>query len=211
MHRQIIGALATLCLTLTPLVASATIVTYTDKTAFLAAIADPATDTFDDLSLGLVPEPLNRSVGDYTYVATVDDGTNFVNSGSATDTWLSPEIATDRLTFSGFSSNVFGVGGFFFNTGLFGNVQTGLSVTVSVVDADGGLNETLPNTTPTTFLGFVSTTGITQLRVAANQPTGALTWATANDLVLGDQPTVPEPGTLALIGLGLAAARWRKK
>ncbi len=50
MHKPLIGAVATLCLILTPLVASATIATYTDKTAFLAAISDPATDTFDDFN-----------------------------------------------------------------------------------------------------------------------------------------------------------------
>ncbi|MBI4893728.1 MAG: PEP-CTERM sorting domain-containing protein [Acidobacteria bacterium] len=186
---------------------------YNSQATYLAAIASPGTDTFDDLPGGPLTGPLNRNAGIHTYTAsTVGD---FFLVGIPGDSWLSTDVVGDTMTFNNFSAGVRGFGAFFFATDVDGVFLPGKSITVSATDGSGTNSTTLTNTTTSTFLGIVSDQAFTSITVKSVQD--GLVWPTMNDVILGavsTAPQVPEPGTWATVCLGLAglgfAARRRR-
>lgn len=210
--RTVTGALL-----LAPCIVQAAIVVYTSQSAFLSAVGNSAIDTFNDLGIGeSLATPQSRTAGSYGYTASVGPDSNFLTAGDLPgDTWLSTNVLTDLITFSGFGSEVRGVGGFFFGTDIAGNSTPGASLTVTALDASGSLVQALLNPSPSSFLGFVSDGAFNALTVSAGGP-GA--WATVNDLTIGAAPntggggTVPEPSSalMALLGLGLLASQRRR-
>ena len=199
-------ALVALVLLAWPVASQAQFTVYTNLAAFLAATTSAGTDSFNDLSItGSTPTPLARSAGAFSYTATVNT-TTFYGAGSGTDHWLSANTATDVIRFSGFSSSVRGVGGFFFGTDVSGAFRSGSSVIVRATNAAGTTSQTVVDATLGTFLGFVSTTDIFSLTVETVLPATGFAWPTVNDLVLAAAPTagvVPEPATYALLSAGL--------
>lgn len=172
---------------------AADFVTYTNKAAFLAAVSGATTDTFDNLVLGLVSSPLNRTIGSYQYTATAD-GALFAK-GTVGDVWLSTNGATSPIDFAITSGGPTAMGGFFFPTDLFGSATTG-TVNVSI---NGGLFlQSISTSSSTNFFGWVSTNGtqISSMRVIMTQPGVGSVWPTVNDLVFAQ--AVPEPSTYAL-------------
>ncbi len=197
--------------------ANATLTVYTDLASWTAAVTGVSVDTFNDLPGSATSSPLVRTVGSYGYTATAAG--NFFPAGTAGDRWLSTNIATSPIIFGTFTGGVEAIAGFFFNSDINGVLQTGRGITVAATDGDDSESMLLTNTTPTTFLGFVSDGLISSLTVTANNLAGTTaTWPTINDLRLaqvGDGPPnpTPEPGTMALLGvaaMGLVAARRRK-
>ncbi len=185
---------------------------YNSQAAYLAAISNPGTDTFDDMPGTLVGSPINRSAGAYTYTASVPNG--FFPAGTAGDRWLSDNTASETIIFDNFSAGVRGFGAFFFGTDFNGAFLAGKSITIVATDGSGSTSTTLTNTTVGTFLGIVSDQAFTSIAVSAVQD--GVVWPTLNDLTLGaaasQAPEVPEPGTwatvcLSLAGLGFAARR----
>ncbi len=181
--------------------------TYTNKAAFLAAVSGATTDTFDNLTLGLVASPLNRTIGSYQYTATAD-GALFAK-GTVGDVWLSTNGATSPIDIAVTSGGPTAIGGFFFPTDLFGGVTTG---TVNVSINGGQFQQSISTSSTTNFFGWVSTNGtqISSLRVIMTQPGVGSVWPTANDLVFAQ--AVPEPstyalGALAAMVLGLVSRR----
>lgn len=198
--------------------AGAAITTYTDQASFLAAISAPATDSFDDLAIGSVLQgPVARTAGPYGYSANTVPGATLFVAGTAGDAWLSSNTALDAIVALSFSGGVRAAGGFFFGSDFGGAFAPG-DVRVSASEAASTVSETITNATTGSFLGFVSSTGLTGLEVVALQPSGDFLWPTIDDLTLGREgggsTVIPLPGGFALMGsalllAGLAAGRRR--
>ena len=175
----------------------AAVVTYTDKTSFMAALASSSTDNFDDLPLVYQTSPINRTVGSYVYQTAASAG--FSNVGTASDVWLSTNGITDPIDFTISGGGPTAIGGFFFLTDVLG-VPTSGTISVSI---NGGLfTQSVTTSSATNFFGWVSTDG-TQISSLSVVP--STEFATVNDLILG-KATVPEPSSLAIFGIGAYVA-----
>jgi hypothetical protein len=185
--------------------ANAAITIFTDQASFLAAVSAPAIDTFQDFSIdGSTPGPLTRTVGAYGYQASVST-TSFYGAGTSADHWFSTNTATDTISLVDFTGGVFGVGGNFFASNINGGFASG-GVVLTATDADGTVSHTISNAATSSFLGFVSTRGVTGMTLASIQA-GSPVWPTADNLILGGQvlSAVPEPATWAMMIIGFGA------
>jgi hypothetical protein len=135
--------------------------------------------------------------------------------GSTADVWLSTNFFTDSLGYKPTSSNVRGVGGFFFGTSSAGSFLAGVTVNITAVDGTQTLMQSLTNTTTSTFFGVISDGPITSFTVSVTQPPTVTAFVTANDFIIGATPTaVPAPPTLllGLVGAGVTGvARLRRR
>jgi hypothetical protein len=205
-----IACVPALCALSTP--AAALPVAYSSLAAFTAAAPSTVTDTFDDISTAdTTPAPLVRSIGGLGYTALLPAGSAFFGAGASasTDKWLSTDIATDAIVFTNFTSSLSAIGGLFFGSDVDGAYAPG-SLTVTATDSQGSTTRTIVGATDS-FIGFVSTSGLLSLTVAAVQPGGdAFLWPTVDDLMLGSSAVspVPEPSSWALMGLGLGLTAW---
>jgi PEP-CTERM motif len=184
--------------------AQATIQVFDDEVAFLAALASFGTDRFDDLRPGEPYEgPLARSAGGYGYsVAAAPNSPPLYGAGTEQDAWLSTAGAKDVITFMDFAPGVVGVGAYVFGSDLGRQpFENGLSM-VRVRNADGEVEIAFAaRATTDNYFGFLSDTPIVSFEVrtfARRSPT----WPTVDDLTLA---AVPEPGSWALMALGIVA------
>lgn len=183
--------------------AQAAFTVYTTQVSFLAAVTGSATDTFEDLpSIDPVPGPLDRTVGDYGYTASVGPNSPTFYTAGLFNVWLSTNNALDTITFDNFSGGVNAIGGRFFGSTAEGTFDRGESVLITATDAGGTVSQTIVDATRFSFLGFVSDSAITSLTVSAVQPSSGFVWPAVNNLVLAS--VVPEPETYALLLAGLA-------
>ncbi len=196
---------------LAPAAAHAQITVFNTLADYLNAVSPFATDTYNELAPNIeLANSVNRTAGLFSYAAsTVDPMSVLFSAGTNSDPWLSTRLADDVLLVNNFSSNVRGVGGFFFTTDIDGAAQPG-SITITVTDALGSAIRIIDLSTPQSFLGFV-TTGPSQLfsvRLTAGGTIDLARWPTVNNLVLGGIPaqvtTIPEPHTLLLLLSGVA-------
>jgi hypothetical protein len=204
---------ATVCAVVLPATLAAQS-TFTSVGAFIAAIGPYGIDTYDDLDLDVVPGPLARSAGAYSYGvraggAPLDGFFGLSNPSAPSDVWLSTEDAAASITFDAFGSNVFAIGGRFFATDFFGGVS-GTRLFVNAVDVMG--NSVSTELTPQSsddFFGIRFDYAVASLTLTADNDTftGEAFFATANDLVLGEvAQAVPEPTMLWLLAVGAAAS-----
>jgi hypothetical protein len=189
---------------LLPASASAQVTVHTTVDGWLAAVSNPAVDTYNDLPFSLSTSPIARTAGAYSYRGSAPEG--FFPAGTPADVWLSSNTASDLIVFDSFSANVRGVGGYFFSSNFLGEFLSGGSLTVTAVSGGQTLTATLNATAVTDFWGITSTAPITSLSIASVQGASQV-WPSANDLRLGavlpPANVVPEPATLVLVALGL--------
>jgi PEP-CTERM motif len=200
--------------------AHATITVYKTQALYLAAIANPGIDNFDDLDpADTLSTPQDRSAGAYSYRVSTGPANQFFPAGErGVDVWLSTATNTDTITFDRFSSNVRGFGGFFFGTDINGALTSAsATLNMSVTDQDGTISRPLVDPTATTFMGFVTTGVFSDVRLWVGAQGFGVNgvWPTVNDLTLGTvavAPPVPEPETYALMlgGLALLGAAARR-
>jgi hypothetical protein len=198
--------------------AHATITMFTDQVSFAAAVATPATDSFDDLPQGVglgLGVVLNRAAGAYGYLAAATArgaADQFYNSGSGTDTWLSTNEPDATITLSSFTINTRALGGFWFGSGADGGFVTGAPLTLVVSDASGSSRiQNFSAPAANFFLGFTSDRDLTMVKLSSNDP--LLAWPSINNLVLAQTAAVPESsaGAMMLFGLFALAMRVRPR
>jgi PEP-CTERM motif len=191
----------------------AVITVYTSAASFAAATSAPGVDTFTGFSIiGATPSPITRNAGAYTYTGSVST-TSFFGAGTTANPWLSTNTATDTMTFNTFLGGVQAVGGNFFGSDIAGAFLAG-NITITATDASGTVTQTIVGATTTSFLGFVSTGGMTSLTVASVQPAAGFLWPTVDNLTLAKAALpVPEPETYAMMlaGLGLVGFLARRR
>ena len=196
---------------------NAAITVYTTLASFLAAVGTSGTDTYTGFSItGTTASPIVRTAGPYGYTASASTST-FYGAGTTGNPWLSTNIATDTVTFNAFTGGtVAGLGGNFFGSDINGAFVSGGNITLTATDAGGTTTYLLTNATTSSFVGFVSTTGILSATVTAVQPASPL-WPTIDNLVLAGPstatPGVPEPATWAMmiVGFGLVGGAMRRR
>lgn len=184
--------------------AQAAVDVYNDEASFLAAIANYATDTFDDLVSGQSYDgPLVRSAGAVSYtVSTAPDSPILYGAGTGTDGWLSTNIASDFIIFEGFSQPVYAIGAYAFGSDIFGGFQAVGLTAARVTTADGTTVDYTFRAGLDNYFGFVSTSAITMFEVKTFFGDRNPSWPAVNDLTVA---AVPEPGTYAMLLAGLAA------
>ncbi|HEY0931679.1 MAG TPA: PEP-CTERM sorting domain-containing protein [Gemmatimonas sp.] len=194
---------AAAALTLAPVAAQAQLAVFTNFADFLAATSGASTDSFDDLSEGWSTSPLSRTAGTHNYTVSANTS-GFYGVGTNADRWLSSEMSTDIVTFSGFDATVRGVGGFFFGTNFDGAFAQGFNVVVTATSASGSLSQLLVSPSTNSFLGFVATDDLLSLSFAMATPT-VDAFPTVNNFVVAKAPTaVPEPSSMVLLLAGAA-------
>lgn len=186
--------------------AQADITTYTSQAAFNAAVGNRGVDTFNDLSIDLLPESLSRTAGSYSYTASAP-GSQLYGAGGAGDGWLSTNRATDTILFNGFMPGVTAAGGFFFGSDIAGQWVEGSTVIVHASDGVDSADFTISNSGVTSFVGFSSTRGLVSLSMESVSATGPI-WNTANNFTLGQVQAVPEPAEYAMLLAGLLSLGW---
>ncbi|MCV2351799.1 hypothetical protein [Paucibacter sp. Y2R2-4] len=192
------------------------------RTEFSAATSTQVSDNFDDIVWAQGLSSLNRALcAGFTYAVTAlrpdgSDTSTLCNAGSKKEAWLSTDNANDVLSFYfGSSQEVYGVGGNFFGTDALGYFQPGQKIQLSVRD-ESGLEQTIvvESAGIDSFYGFVSNKKIQYFEIRAIQQGEDMTWATANNLVLGAISAAPEPEsepdmTYSMLA-GIAFEGWRQ-
>lgn len=185
-------------------VAHAGIAAYTSQGDFLAAASAPGTDSYDDLSVGVLGLSLVRSAGPYSDTLSSPNG--LWGAGGPADDWLSNAMRTDVIAFSNFSTGVNASGGFFFGADVTGHYLPGSDLAPTASDGTA-LTHKLTGAARTSFLGFVSdsTLSSVSLMSAANETA----WPTAHAVVLA----VPEPAPygMFLAGFGILGVMSRRR
>lgn len=187
----------------------AAITVHTTLAAFNAATTAQSTDTFTGFSItGSTPSPITRSVGPYGYTASVST-TSFFGGGTTGNPFLSTNTATDTITIGTFTGGANAVGGNFFGSDVNGAFAAG-GITVTATDSSGTISQLISPATLTSFLGFTSTTGVTQITVTSVQPASGFLWPSVDNFVLA-RTVVPEPTTLTALAAGAGMLLRRRR
>lgn len=167
--------------------AQATVMIYTDRTSFEAAISGAVTEDFSDTTLA---SPLSSITGSGAVTPSITGGHlyDIIDNGSSIDTVFN------------FSSGVYSFGGDWdfspggAGTGIAFTTANGTTTNIGELLNSGG-------TAFTGFWGFVSTDAFTSVGLSeGSNPLGIQETYYLDNLTFS---TVPEPGTLALMGVGI--------
>ena len=190
-------------LLLSALQAPAAIITYTDRTAFLANLSALFENDFESLALNSIASPQSFSGNGFSYQVSSDSALFVVDI--AGDKSLAENVIPNGLSFLNLSANIWGLGGYFFYNDVNG-VGTGDGTLNATNAASETANLAVTNPVNTsTFFGFLSTNGpltsITFTQTVSNRG-----FLSVDDLIVGTSTSVPEPGTWGLGAAALVAA-----
>jgi hypothetical protein len=198
---------------LTTAMAHGAIVTYTDRTAFLAALSGPTFENdFQTMPTSAVGSPRSFSGNGFGYQISAVNGLIGIDIGG--DISIAAVTGTSALNVINLTGGVTAVGGYFFfdaNTAV-STTGAGTLTANNGVDPAAVMNVTAP-TSLTGFFGFISTSGV--LTSVSLQKTSGGGFPDLDDLIVGTAATgspVPEPATwsmLAVAGLAIALRRRR--
>jgi uncharacterized protein (TIGR03382 family) len=166
-------------------------------------------DFCDASSIVRQPQTLSTSAGSYAFI-TGGSGDYSWSLGAANGVYLDgagmarTQVNSDKLSLNFSSSNVFSVGGFFYNVDSSGGTRAG-SMKIRLSDGTTFVR-TVSNTT--TFSGFVSDgASIASVEVSHAGSLGSQYFVATSGFNIG---VVPAPGALALVGLAGVLSRRRR-
>ena len=197
--------------------ASAALTVYTNRAAFLAATnAGYYQEGFESTTIG--PTSFNFSGGGsgtpYKYVATTTAAAGgfypFVPNGGPSGQALATSNSNQQIVFTvaAGSAPITAFGGYFFDTDAAGS----LTATLPRVTTDQNAAGTYAAPTSssfTSFIGYTSTTPFTSLTVY-EAPTSNQ-FPSIDNLIVGTASPVPEPATLAVLGIPAASGLLRRR
>ena len=189
--------------------AQAAVTVYTSQSAFVGAVGTVGVDSFDNLTVAPGPLSYSRSAGSFAYTASVIDdkgvADSFYPGGAGSDIWLSTNTGVDRIVFSGFGSDVRGIGGIFFGGNSDGGFFANQPILVTLTDIAGSTSRTVLSSSAASpsFLGFVSTNSLVSMTVQTGVGASESAWPSVNNLTLA--AAVPEPASYALMTAGIVA------
>jgi PEP-CTERM motif len=188
--QHFLSAVALACLSTSAL---ATTTVYTSSASFLAQVAPGAyTNTFTGLS-DPPAGPVAFSGSGFSYSASAP-GDIYLAGG-----FLGTSLPDQALTITFTSGNVKAVGANFYATDISDVFQP---VSLMLTLSDGTVETFTPSSVTNSYRGFVSTLAITSLVI---KNPGVSLYAGLDNLTVGTVTAVPEPGSWALMGLGVLA------
>lgn len=195
------------CITALTAQANATYTSYSNESAFLSAVTNAKTDNFNDSGFHLYNNAYMQanSAGHVGYASTGFDNLNIVVNGSLCWGCNGSGRIDLSATNVGTSDGVFG----FAATVLYNTQNPTYNAYITFGD-----NSTLTVTDPRGFFGFTSDSLIKSIEFAHSVGQRSNDGSVAFDKVIVGSAKVPEPGSLALLGLGLmgfAVARRARK
>ena len=208
--------LAATLLTLTAAAAQASLITYTNKAAFLAAAGSLSTETFSSATVGTSTANYSGSFSNFTLTSVA----NGDKSGIATGTIAGADNISIPSSFTG--QNFYGWGNsnggagptttFTFTSGItafgFDWFNTDMSDRYSVTV--NSQSTVVFNYASSGFFGVIDTAGFTSATIQTANYGGYLS-TMGLDNVLTSNNSVPEPTSAALIALGLAGLGMRRR
>lgn len=222
-----INAFIAVALAVSGFAASAAVQTFSTRSAFNSAVTSIGVDEFNDYStvpVNLPADPAARNAGPHNYSLTGGGDSLLAGNGFVMNLVNGPQ-----LVFSGFEANINAIGGDFFGA-LFSLIaevpelviDTPMSPTGTITGIvnyvqGGSTNFVLANPG---FFGLVADTGKTISSLAFSvfldgaeiySAADNFTLAVGSSVVVDPANGVPEPGSLALLGVAVVASGLAKR